>query len=69
MTSIKDVLMEKMGIRSPSLEMQGYYHCENCKYHDDLVFIGRDDGETVVCMMHGEHVNKHHTCRDFKRGN
>ena len=63
---MNEKIKELLGIRSPSLEMMGYYLCENCDYHADCIC---EEGEMVVCTRSHKHVQKTYTCEHFKRKN
>lgn len=67
--NIADKLCHILGIRSPSLDYQGYYDCENCRHHDDCICVVCEDGKTVVCMLQHKHVYRHSTCKDFRPQN
>ena len=60
-------LAELLGIRSPSKAALGYYSCENCKHHEDCNCVVCETGNTVVCLIKNKHVNRHCTCKNFKR--
>lgn len=52
------IIKEKLGIRSQTLEDQGYYHCQNCIRHGDCICVVCEEGATVVCMRQRKHVSR-----------
>ena len=63
-----DILKEDiLEIRSPTKEFFGKYSCENCKFHEDCICVVCEDGNTVVCTKQHRHVDRHGTCKHFKK--
>lgn len=40
--------------------------CDKCKWHDDCICVVCEEGETVVCMMKGQHMLKWEYCPSFE---
>lgn len=67
MSKLRDKLMKLLRIRSPSLQSVGYYDCENCTRHIECGCDFCEVEDTVICSRSCELVNRHHTCKHFKR--
>jgi hypothetical protein len=55
-----------LSIRSPTLHIQSYYCCYNCRHHDDCGCVVCEEHDTVVCNRLGRHVSKWFACDKFK---
>lgn len=65
--SLTNKIKELLGIRLPSLESIGYYHCENCTKHADCDCEFCEENNTVICTRSGVLVHRYSTCKHFKR--
>lgn len=68
---ILDKLRQWLGVRSPSLEQQGYYRCINCRYCVAWGLLMNPDKYQIrekecYCKKHRYYMTRKWTCKKFK---